>query len=327
MTEGVMVVDSGHVIRLVNDSLCRQFQIKSDPRGQSVLSALREASVEDLIRVTRESGTARTCEISPPHQPASHFSVSAVPLRDAAGVVCVFHDISRLRQLEEVRREFVANVSHELRTPLSIFHGHLENLIDHPALPGEELADVLGILRRHSLRLNALLEDLLALARLESRREEITRSEIEVEPFLRRILKDWRLKLAEKNITASVRVEPGMGHLDADLFRLEQVLGNLMENAVKFTPDGGAISLAAEREEGGAVIRVTDTGIGIPPADLPHVFEPFYRVDKARSRTAGGTGLGLSIVRRIAAMHGGEVGVESVIGSGTTISLRLPLKK
>ena len=329
MAEGVLVVDNEHRIRLVNDSFCRLFQIKGDPKGQSVLSAVREASIEELIRATLATGGPQSREISPPHLPQSHFTASAVPLRGEKGaingVVGVFHDISRLRQLEEVRREFVANVSHELRTPLSIFHGYLENLLDDLEMPRAEMQDILGIMRKHSLRLNALLEDLLTIARLESRREKLELVEIRPAPFLEEILKDWRLKLAGRNISTLVEAAPDLPPLMADKFRMEQVLNNLLENAVKFTPEGGRINISVAAADSQMVIRVADTGVGIPPADLPHVFEQFYRVEKARSREAGGTGLGLSIVKHLVSLHGGSVEAESILGKGATIILRLPL--
>ncbi len=331
MAEGVMVVGADHTIRLVNDSFHKLFDLKSDPLGSSVLGVLREASIEELIRDTLQSGAARTRQITPVHQGQRCFAVSAVPLRDSgghiSGVVSVFHDVSRLRQLEDIRREFVANVSHELRTPLSIFHGYLENLLDEPDMPREELAGILQILKRHSLRLNALLEDLLTLARLESRDDKLDLSEIRFEAFLGVLLKDWQPKLAEKKIKLKLQIEKDLPPLIADGFRLEQVLGNLLDNAIKFTPAQGAITICASAGETQFTIRVEDTGVGIPPPDLPHVFERFYRVEKARSREAGGTGLGLSIVKHIIALHGGTVEAESVFGKGTAIILHLPRQR
>ena len=328
MAEGVLVVDLEHKILLVNDSLCRLFQIKTDPKGQSVLSALRDSSIEELIRITLATGLPQAREIVPQPQPDSHFAANAVPLRDEQGgvhgVVGVFHDISRLRQLEKVRQEFVANVSHELRTPLSIFHGYLENLMDDLEMPRADLQKILTVMRKHSLRLNALLEDLLTIARLESRRERLDRIEIQPGPFIEEILKDWRLKLAERQITATLEVAADLKSILADPFRMEQVFNNLIENAIKFTPQGGRITITATSSGSQIEIRISDTGVGIPPADLPHVFEQFYRVEKARSRETGGTGLGLSIVKHIITLHGGWVEAESDFGKGATILLRLP---
>jgi len=331
MVEGVVVVDGDHLIRLVNLSFCKLFDLKSPPVGQTVLGALREAAIEEMFRAALATGEPQAREISPPRQPPSHFAVNAVPLRDAegeiTGAVGVFHDITRLRKLEEVRREFIANVSHELRTPLSIFHGYLENLIDNPAMERGEIGEILAVMRKHSLRLNALLEDLLIIARLESGRERLEIVPLEAGPFLGEILRDWRLKFEGAGITAALEVQPGLPPFAVDAFRMEQVLNNLIDNAVKFTPAGGRVMLRAKEEEGRVLLSISDTGPGIPAADLPHVFEQFYRVEKARSRSAGGTGLGLSIVKHIVTLHGGTVEAESIPGQGATILLRLPIAR
>jgi len=331
MVEGVMVVGDDHVIRMVNSSFLNLFALKTNPEGQTVLGALREAAIEELVKETLSTGKPTAREVSRPLQPQTHFAVNAVPLRDEQGkingVVGVFHDISRLRQLEEMRREFVANVSHELRTPLSIFHGYLENLLDCPDMPLDERGAILSIMRKHSLRLNALLEDLLTIARLESRREKLEFSEIHIRSFVGELLNEWSLKMKSRNITAKVEAEDSLPAISADQFRLEQVLNNLLENAIKFTPPGGNITVSASVEGGLMVIRVADTGMGIPHTDLPHVFEQFYRVEKARSREAGGTGLGLSIVKHIVTLHGGSVKAESTLGKGAVIILSLPLRR
>ncbi len=257
-----------------------------------------------------------------------HFAVHAVPVRefaDGPGVVAIIRDITRLRQLEEVRREFVANVSHELRTPLSIFHGYLENLMDAPSMPRKEQAEIFEILRKHSRRLNALLEDLLTLARLESRQEKMVCVSMELPALLHSVAGDWSQKLATKKLALRVEADGDLPRVSADPQRLEQVLHNLLENAVKFTEAGGSILLRASARNGDMEVRVEDSGQGIPPADLPHIFERFYRADKARSREQGGTGLGLSIVKHIIQLHGGSVAAESKYGKGTAIILHLPL--
>ena len=226
-----------------------------------------------------------------------------------------------------MRREFVANVSHELRTPLSIFHGFLENLRDDPEMPRAEQAEVFAILDKHSQRLNALIEDLLILARLESRQETLRPEKIAVEEFLRAVSADWADKIAKKNLALTLDVAAGLPALFADRLRLDQVLGNLLENAVKYTGPGGKIRLGAAQVGEEMELRVEDSGLGIPPADLPHIFERFYRADKARTREQGGTGLGLSIVKHIVQTHGGTVAAESTYGAGTTVIVRLPLAR
>lgn len=332
MVEGVMVVDNHHVIRLVNASFLKLFNLRSSPLLQSVLAALREASLEEILRAASQTGETQSKEISISGNSVApgdrHFAVSVVPIRKAggamSGMVAVFHDISRLRQLEEIRREFVANVSHELRTPLSIFRGYLENLLDNPAMPRKELVSIFEIMEKHSCRLNALLEDLLTIARLESRQEKLEFAPIDLGSFLPRFCKDWVPGSAKKTIALNLDVPPGLPPLEADEFRVEQVLNNLLDNALKYTPEQGSVTLAAREENGGIEIRVTDNGIGIPPRDLPHIFERFYRVEKARSRENGGTGLGLSIVKHIMALHGGTVEAQSALGKGTSVILHFP---
>jgi two-component system phosphate regulon sensor histidine kinase PhoR len=326
MEEGVMVVNDQHKLCLVNPSFIALFDLKVDPVGQTVLHTLRETAFEELISTALRTGVTQHRDVERTSD-KRHFAVHAVPVREFAGgpgVVAIIRDITRLRQLEEVRREFVANVSHELRTPLSIFHGYVENLIDAPAMSRKEQMEIFEVLRKHSRRLNALLEDLLILARLESRQEKMVCVSMELPALLRAVAGDCSQKLAAKKLTLSVDAPVDLPSVVADPQRLEQVLHNLLENAVKFTESGGGIQLRARALPGELELRVEDNGQGIPPADLPHIFERFYRADKARSRELGGTGLGLSIVKHIVQLHGGSVTAESKYGIGTTIALHLP---
>ena len=333
MVEGVVVVDASQVIRSMNDSFRAMFSLGTDPVGQTVVRATRQAALSDLIRAAAAGETVEAQEIAvaPPgsHIEERFLSVNAIPMRDEAGavtgVVAVLHDVSRLRQLEDVRRQFVANVSHELRTPLSIFHGYLETLLEMPTLSRAQVKTYLQIMRKHSHRLEALLDDLLILARLESRTDALDLEPVALEPFLRNIMREWAPKLQDRKPV--IDVEPGLDTMEADPFRMEQVIGNLLENAIKYSPPGAEIAFRARTVEDRLELRVTDNGIGIPPADLPRVFERFYRVDKARGRDAGGTGLGLSIVKHIIGLHGGEVHAESTFGSGTSIVIRLPMRR
>ncbi len=329
MEDGVMVVDRQHTIRLVNPAVLRLFGLDFDPLGRSVLQTLRETGFDEVV--TRALGTwepqAREISAGTSKTPR-HISVNASPMRNASGeegVVTIFRDVTRLKQLEEMRREFVANVSHELRTPLSIFHGYLENLRDNPNLPREELVETIGVLEKHSLRLNALVEDLLILARLESRDVRLQLEEIDVDAFLREIVGDWKLRSARKNIGITLETAAEMPLLVADVLRIEQVVSNLVDNAIKYTPANGRVCVKTARVGDELEVRIEDNGVGILPVDLPHIFERFYRADKARSREQGGTGLGLSIVKHIVQTHGGTVRAESVFGKGTTIVLSLPL--
>jgi two-component system phosphate regulon sensor histidine kinase PhoR len=262
--------------------------------------------------------------------PSRHFELNVVPIRtekdQVGGAVLVFHDITRIKQLEVVRQEFVANVSHELRTPLAIFRGYLETLADNPKLPREEVQRVLETMQRHSNRLNALVEDLLILTRLESRKVTSEFNTIRIDAFLRQILRDWEARANPKEAKIEINVAEGLPPLDADELRMEQVMFNLLENAVAYSNSPRQIVISAALHDNQMEIGVTDNGVGIPPNDLPHIFERFYRVEKARSRASGGTGLGLSIVKHIVQSHGGTVHAESELGKGTSIILRLPLR-
>jgi two-component system phosphate regulon sensor histidine kinase PhoR len=354
MEEGVMVVDTERCVRLVNHSFMDLFEIKSNPLGHSVLYVLRSAPIEDLVRdaLTAELATSREVILT---TSAKHLAVSAAPVRDEKGVIlgvaAIFHDITRLKQLEQVRKEFVANVSHELRTPLSIFQGYVEMMLEDADMPKDELVHSLQVLARHSNRLNALVEDLLTLARLESRSDDLKLAPVNLAEFFGALEEDWHLKFNEKKVNLIFDLQPDLPNILGDTFRLEQVFYNLLDNALKYTAANGQVTLKAVRTETPSVefshdstsatgvvmhteaaalasnveISVADTGTGIPPNDLPHIFERFYRADKARSRSLGGTGLGLSIVKHIIQLHGGSVSAESLMGKGTTIVLRIPV--
>jgi two-component system phosphate regulon sensor histidine kinase PhoR len=333
MVEGVMVVDQRHVVRLANDELLNLFDLKQSPVGRTVLEALRESRIELIVRQTIARGEPRRHEVvlAASAGPQRHFEISAVPVRtktsEVEGAVLVFHDISRIKQLEEVRAEFVANVSHELRTPLAIFRGYLETLRDNPGLPTEETQRMVSAMDRHSHRLHALVEDLLALTRLDSRPAPVEFSSIRVEAFLRQLVDDWQNQSGGEAAEIDLRVPSDLPPLEVNPLRFGQVMLNLLENAVAYSSPPRRLVVSAEAQGRSIEIRVADNGIGIPPGDLPYIFQRFYRVDKARSRASGGTGLGLSIVRTIVESHGGTVTAESEVGKGTTIILKLPMRQ
>jgi two-component system phosphate regulon sensor histidine kinase PhoR len=328
MEEAVMVVDQRRAIRLVNPSLMRLFELQFDPLRQTILQSLRTPAVDEMVNAAFATSQPQQRTVTVEHLASPrHLSVHASPMRDATGndaVVIIFHDVTRLRQLEEVRREFVANVSHELRTPLSILQGYLENLTDNPDLPRSGRLEALEIMSKHSLRLNALLEDLLILARLEARSDQLELEEIALPAFVAEVAAHWKMRSEQKGITVQTDIAPDLPLLRADRFRMEQVFNNLVDNAIKYSDRGGIVVIRASADAIGIELRVEDTGTGIAPADLPHIFERFYRADKARSRQHGGTGLGLSIVKHIVQRHGGTVDAQSTSGVGTTIILRFP---
>jgi two-component system phosphate regulon sensor histidine kinase PhoR len=335
MVEGVMVVDQRHVVRLVNDELLNLFELKQSPLGRTMLESLREARVEMIVRETILRGEPRQQEVMLESTalglPQRHFNISVVPIRspkgEVRGAVVVFHDITRMKQLEVVRQDFVANVSHELRTPLAIFRGYLETIADNPDLPPEEAQRILDTMKRHSDRLNALVEDLLVLTRLEARQVKTEFSTIRVDAFFQQLVRDWNHRTKSEEVRIELDMPADLPTLDVDALRLEQVLFNLLENAAAYSNPPRCVVISAGLRDGRMEVRVADNGTGIPPEALPHIFERFYRVEKGRGRASGGTGLGLSIVKHIVQSHGGTVHAESEFGKGTTIVLRLPLRQ
>jgi two-component system phosphate regulon sensor histidine kinase PhoR len=256
--------------------------------------------------------------------------VSAVPIKEGVdgttGAVVLFHDITELKRIDQIRSDFVANVSHELRTPLSILRGYIETLLDNPKTSREELSRILEVMQRHSKRLGLLVDDLLSLAQLESSSTNLELRDVRVRELFDNIIRDWEDKLTAKNLKVIVDLPPDSLNIRADETRLEEVLYNLLENAVKYSREYGEIRLQARQRRAEIVLSVGDDGIGISKDQLPRVFERFYRADKARSRELGGTGLGLAIVKHIAQLHGGHVEAQSELGKGTTIRVVLPLR-
>src|SRR6266496_824009 len=333
MEDGVLVVDARSRIMLMNQPFGKLFELRDPAVGVPLIEAVRHATLDELIAETLGTGEAMRSELSVADSRTHaerHIEVSAVPIKKAddeiSGAVVLFHDITELKQLDQIRREFVANVSHELRTPLSILRGYIEVLLDEPETPREELARILSIMERHSKRLQRLVDDLLSLAQLESSQATLELSDVRVDELFNNLIRDWKERLAAKNLKVIVDLPPEALTLRVDGTRLEEVLYNLLDNAVKFSPEKGQIHLRATRRDSEVVLSVTDNGLGIGKEHLPRIFERFYRADKARSRELGGTGLGLAIVKHIAQLHGGRVEAESELGRGTTIRVVLPLR-
>ncbi|HSI09762.1 MAG: sensor histidine kinase [Rariglobus sp.] len=238
----------------------------------------------------------------------------------------VLHDITKQKKLEAVRKDFVANVSHELRTPLSVIKGYVETLVDgHHDIPVDDRERFLKTIQRHTERLNSLLEDLLVLSRLESINPGLHRESVNVNTLLTDIIADYHGRPAAEGHKLELDVDVAVDTALIDPLKITQVVENLLDNALKYTPKESRIRLTARLQgKGEILISLQDNGTGIPAEDLPHLFERFYRVDKGRSREKGGTGLGLSIVKHIVQLHGGRVWVESTLGQGTTFFFSLP---
>src|SRR2546430_7893530 len=326
LTDGLLVVDSSQHILICNPAFEQLYGQSRIATGTALLDIIRDRDVVEPIRAALDQARARVAEVTAPDR-KKQLQLTAVPITqngEASGVVAVFHDISRLKQADEIRRDFVANVSHELRTPLSIFHGNLETLLEPGDLDEDETRHIYEVMKRHSDRLNLLVNDLLSLARLESKEANLQLAEIKLRDFLEGVTRDWAKRLAGKNLRLELEVPDNFPTLRVDERRLEEVVHNLLDNAVKYFHQNGRILIQAGAPDQEVVLSVRDEGVGIAANDLPRIFERFYRADRARSRELAGTGLGLSIVKHIAQLHGGRVEAESVVGQGTAIRVILP---
>ena len=327
LSDGLLMVDSTQHVSICNPAFEKLYGRSLVAAGTPLLDIIRDSDVIEPIRAALEEPRPRIAEVLAPDR-KKQLQVTAVPITGengkASGVVALFHDISRLKQADEIRRDFVANVSHELRTPLSIFHGNLETLLEAGDLDQNETRHIYEVMKRHSDRLNLLVNDLLSLARLESKEANLQLSEINVRDFLKSVTRDWEKRLTQKNLRLEMQMPDNFPALHADERRLEEVVHNLLDNAVNYSHENGHILIQAAAPDQEIVLSVCDEGVGIAPADLPRIFERFYRADRARSRELGGTGLGLSIVKHIAQLHGGRVEAESTLGQSTTIRVILP---
>ncbi len=336
LAEGVLIVDASRKIRLANESLRRMFDLSAPPLGRALMEVFRDHDLHETISAALGDAAPQNRELALDVRQdrgyvRKHFAVTAAALRDAdgppRGVITIFHDISELKALEAVRRDFVANVSHELRTPVSIINGYLETLIDGALDDRPEAERFLRTMWKHSQRLTLLIEDLLSLSQIESRQAAGLHFEaVDLRACVERVIERLESMIAEKRPAVVLDVPDPAPAVEGDNLRLEQAFFNLVENALKYgTADRPEIVFRARRDGEWVDVTVSDNGPGIPAADLPHVFERFYRVRKDRSRAVGGTGLGLSIVKHIVQAHGGQVTVESQPGRGTAFLVRLPL--
>jgi two-component system phosphate regulon sensor histidine kinase PhoR len=335
MVEGVLIADSDMQIRLVNERLQRMFSLPRSPIDRTVMEVFRNHLVHQVIRQSLDTGEPQSAELQAEitdgdQFQVKHFQITSVSLRprdpeSRTRALVIFHDVSQIRSLEAVRKEFVANVSHELRTPLSIITGYLETLIEG----GDDRETNLRFLRtmhKHAQRLNLLIEDLLALSHLESRKISLHFEPVDLSESIHRVLEQLDSRIRERSVVVTVAIPRHLPRIEADAFRIEQALYNLLDNALKHSGKSGArISVNAHNDATAVLVSICDDGVGIPLSDQPHIFERFYRVHKDRSRDAGGTGLGLSIVKHTVQAHGGSITVQSQPGAGATFVMSLPV--
>jgi two-component system phosphate regulon sensor histidine kinase PhoR len=329
MTEAVVAVDAEGVVLFVNPALSRLLGVDAAAaRGRRYLESLRHNGISEMIAAVLRDRRVLAQEVRLFAREEFVFDAHAAPLIQEgrlAGALVVLHDISRLRRLEQVRRDFVANVGHELRTPLASIKGFAETLRDgalHDPVHGIEF---LRTIEEHADRMSKLVDDLLDLSAIESGHRMPRFEAVDLSSLCADVARQLAPQAEEAGVRLNVVPMDAVPRVRADRDQLRQILTNLIDNAIKYNERGGLVEISSERWKDGARVSVRDTGLGIPDADLPRVFERFYRVDKARSRDAGGTGLGLSIVKHLVEAHGGEISVESRQPGGSCFRFTLPI--
>jgi len=330
MVEGVLAVDAQGRVLSLNQAAAAMLGADPDAAvGRPIQEVVRNADLERLLRAALDGEVPVEGEMTLRLDSERVFQVRGAPLRDAdgqkIGALVVLHDVTRLMRLERMRRDFVANVSHELKTPVTSIQGFVETLREGAVNDPAKASQFLEIVGRQAERLNALIEDLLGLSRIEreSEAQRIERQKTNLRDVVEAAAAGCSPKAKGRSVTVRT-VAPDVLWADVDARMIEQAVGNLLDNAIKFSPPGSAVEVEAETDGKEIRIRVRDSGCGVAPEHLDRIFERFYRVDKGRSRDLGGTGLGLAIVKHILQAHGGRVSVQSAPGQGSTFTLHLP---
>ncbi len=331
MVEGVLVVDGDGRLRLANDAARRMLNLEDNLLGRHYVEAVRQPGVVGQLGSALKGEQRSPIEV-PLDAPGAAggtriFRAQATPASpDGGGAVLVLHDISDLRRVDRVRRDFVANVSHELRTPLTAVRGYVEALMEEPIEPAQR-QKFLEVIDRHTGRMERLVRDLLRLARLDAQQETADIHSVDVAMLLRSASTDLAERIERQKLLVDITVAADAASIDADPTKMHDALRNLIENAVNYSEEGGRIELEARAEGNRALLSVGDHGPGIPAVDLGRVFERFYRVDKSRTRDPGGTGLGLSIVRHLVELHGGKVSAANRPEGGAIFTIALPHRR
>jgi two-component system phosphate regulon sensor histidine kinase PhoR len=328
MVEGVAVVNGNERVLFANQGFADILGMDLPLKLRSALvEIVRQPTLIEAVRRVLLGETRVEAEIATGTLRQHFFAatIAAVQADDNSGAVVVLHDITQLRRLERVRRDFVANVSHEFKTPLTAIQGFAETLLAGAIEDTQNRVRFLEIIVEHSRRLARLTNDLLRLSQLDSDQLEMEIGEISVAQIVESCLATAQHRAIEKGLKVSVQIPPGLPDVAGDQRRLAEVLQNLLDNARQYTLPGGEIVLSAEKGQSEVVFTVSDTGIGIPQADQSRIFERFYRVDAARSREAGGTGLGLAIAKHLIEAQGGRIWVESEIGQGSRFHFSVPI--
>ena len=328
MVEGVAVVSGAERLVFANQGFADILELDVPPQsGSALVEIVRQTELVEAVRHVLAGEPRVEAEIVTGTLRQHFFAatVAAVRAGETSGAVVVLHDITELRKLERVRRDFVANVSHEFKTPLTAIQGFSETLLAGAIDDPQNRERFLGIILEHSRRLARLTDDLLKLSQMDADRLELEIHRVSVAELIESCLETAQHRAAEKDIRVYVNHSTDIPDIAGDQRRLAEVLQNLLDNATQYTLPGGRITLTAEARDADVTFSVSDTGIGIPKADQSRIFERFYRVDAARSREAGGTGLGLAIAKHLVEVHGGRIWVESEIGQGSQFNFSVPV--
>jgi two-component system phosphate regulon sensor histidine kinase PhoR len=328
MVEGVAVVNASERLLFSNGGFAEILGLDVPPKsGSALVEVVRQTELIEAVRGVLKGEPRVETEIVTGTLRQHFFAVTVASVRasETSGAVIVLHDITELRKLERVRRDFVANVSHELRTPLTAIQGFAETLLAGAIDDPQNRLHFLEIILEHSRRLARLTEDLLMLSKMDADRLELEIRRLSVSQFVESCIETTQRPAAEKDLRISVNLQQPLPDIAADRRRLAEVLQNLLDNAMQYTPSGGQIMISASANGTEIIFTVSDTGIGIPRADQSRIFERFYRVDVARSREVGGTGLGLSIAKHLVEVHGGRIWVESEVGQGSQFHFTVPI--
>ncbi len=328
MTEELLAVDSAGRIQTINRAAEQTFGISlSESLGKPYLEVIRFAAVSDLLNQTILTGKACSAEINLFLDGERFFDARAVPTKSGAssgGAVLYLHDITRMRRLERVQREFVANVSHELRTPLTSIQGFAETLLDGALLDNEHNREFVETIHSQAVQLTRLVDDILDISFMESGVRHGERKPVSLTDIVGTCVKELQPKAKKMDVLITAHVPAETVMVSGYESELKRVIINLLENAVKFNRQGGSVTVSIWQDAGKVLLEVKDSGMGIAPEDLPRIFERFFRAEKGRSRDKGGTGLGLAIARQIVEFHSGHIEAESASGQGSIFRMHLP---
>lgn len=322
LPDAVLAIDARDRLTFANQAAIQLLRLSATTTGVSLLGLLRDVQLPELLAAARVTGRAGPLEVESPD--GRLFATGATALSDFEGLVVVLHDVSELRRLESVRREFVTNVSHELKTPLTSIKAYAETLLDQTSENAELPRRFLSQILAQADRLHRLILDMISLARIESGQHVRNIGAVDLATVAERSCEQYRTLASSREVALTCDVPSGL-LVRAEEEGLGQMLDNLLDNALKYTPGGGRVSIAARCEGPQVLVEIRDTGSGIPQEHLTRIFERFYRVDRARSRELGGTGLGLSIVKHLAQGFGGSVRAQSEVGKGSTFTIQLQM--